>query len=243
MSTAYRKTTVQGKTLNNRTAALYYQAVKIFHIIGGKGAVYINQGSYNSGVDASGNTHNGGGAIDTSLEVKTAKNYQLWQKAMRMVMFADWHRAARKGVWPTHNHGIAIGDVEASVAAQKQIVDYFKRLNGLANHAPDPTWRPDVLFKPSYPLGRVSLSGVLSQAKKPLAIKNVTQDVRQVQRALSLKTGVALKVDGIFGAKTQTIYKRWELEIWPAAQREYANGYPDAFTLPLLGAGIFNVDK
>ncbi|AXB44704.1 peptidoglycan-binding domain-containing protein [Amycolatopsis albispora] len=125
------KTTVDGQTLNKRTADMIEAAEK-------KAGVNftITQGSYNAGgVGASGGTHDGGGAVDIS--VKNLSNVDAAVKALREVGFAAWHRTPSQGDWVAHIHGIAISDTDMSPQAQAQAGDYYLGRNGLANHGKD----------------------------------------------------------------------------------------------------------
>jgi hypothetical protein len=97
----------------------------------------ILQGSYHKTTTASAGTHDGGGAVDLTPYQADRK-----QHALRAVGFAAWHRYPIPGVWPEHVHAIAIGDKQLSPAAAAQVHDYYHHLNGLADHAPDPTWHP-----------------------------------------------------------------------------------------------------
>ena len=57
-----KRTTVDGKTLNQRTADMLamwqFNSLRDFYVV---------QGSYNTGVSASAGTHDGGGAVDLSV--------------------------------------------------------------------------------------------------------------------------------------------------------------------------------
>jgi hypothetical protein len=239
MGGAYTRIRMEGVTLNARSWAYVKQVRVIYGIIGGTGEVRIAQGSYNKGVTQSAGTHDGGGAIDFTLTKGTSTNYAKLQKAARMCMGAAWWRKPlyRNGklVWSHHVHVEIIGDKEMSLAGRKQVQDYYAGLDGLASHARDRSWRPAHLFPMSYPMPRVDLSNVVKQSK---AVKKVAiADVRRVQLALNLKTGSTLTADGIYGAKTKAVYKRWESSFTGAT----ADGIPGPFTLWLLGAGRFNV--
>ena len=124
------KTTMDGKTVNTRTAAMVKAAEKKGHI-----NIVLTQGEYNpGGVGQSAGTHDGGGAIDIS--VNNLKNRTAAVKALRQVGFAAWERTPAQGFDP-HIHAVAISDTDMAPGAQAQIGDYFKGLNGLASHAKD----------------------------------------------------------------------------------------------------------
>jgi hypothetical protein len=139
---AYDRRTFRGVTLNERTIAMIKTAER------GLGfALGLTQGSYNAGgVSASGGTHDGGGAVDFSVSSYPMKKRLRVQHAMRRVGFADWDRPALVNEWPTHNHGIAIGDKEVAPEAWLQVQDYYAHGNGLypyVGHDDVYPWRPD----------------------------------------------------------------------------------------------------
>lgn len=127
MAKAYARRVFRGVTLNERTIAMILTVEKRLGF-----ALGLTQGSYNAGgVSASGGTHDGGGAVDFSVVLMGHKKQMKVMRACRDVGFADWHRPALAGEWPTHNHGIAIGDHELSAAAAAQVPDYRNLGNGL----------------------------------------------------------------------------------------------------------------
>ena len=122
------KTSMDGEPVNRRTAAMIEAAEKR----AGE-SFTLTQGSY-GGVDQSGGTHDGGGAVDISVRGLSADEAV---KALRQVGFAAWHRTPEQGDWAAHIHAIAISDTDMSPEAQQQVGDYFEGRNGLANGAPD----------------------------------------------------------------------------------------------------------
>lgn len=125
------KTTMDGKTINKRTAAMIKAAEKK----SGQNIV-LTQGSYNpGGVGASGGTHDGGGVVDIS--VTNLSNKTAVVNALRQVGFAAWYRSPDQGNWAAHIHAVAISDTDMSPQAQAQVGDYFLGRNGLANHGKD----------------------------------------------------------------------------------------------------------
>ncbi|MBK1787713.1 peptidoglycan-binding domain-containing protein [Prauserella cavernicola] len=125
------KTTMDGKTVNTRTADM----VKAAERRSGEDFT-VTQGSYNAGgVGASGGTHDGGGAVD--LSVRGLSDTDAAVKALREVGFAAWHRTESQGDWAAHIHAIAISDTDMSPEAQAQAGDYFEGRNGLANNGKD----------------------------------------------------------------------------------------------------------
>lgn len=96
------------------------------------GVVTLSQGSFSTGVAASGGTHDGGGVVDLSAYDAARKVVVL-----RELGFAAWHRIPSQGPWPEHVHAVLIGDTLLSPAARAQVTDYLAGRNGLASHAPD----------------------------------------------------------------------------------------------------------
>jgi len=229
-----------GQVLNRRSLALHNQAITVFHVLGGKSTPRIAQGSYTTGVSASGNTHKGGGAEDTTLP-STASNGQwmLWQKAQRFCGGAAFNRPELvrdgKRIWGHHNHCGWLGDKQASPELVSQFRDYYAHRDGLADHAPDNTWHPSHIFVPRYPLGVIDLSNVVAEANKTRGFKSLP-GVKQFQKALNVKIGADLTVDGIYGRKTKIAVAHWENVVGGNG-----DGIPGEFSSVLLGAGFFNV--
>lgn len=242
MTGPYDRINYRGHVLNRRTIALYEQSEHIYQMIGGTGGYDLLQGSYNTSVSASGNTHAGGGAVDTEPTVQTAKNWSLVLKAQRLCMFADWDRPTLyqngKLVWDHHNHGILIGDAEMSQQAAYQIRNYHLGQDGLADNGADAKsmFRPPVIFTPLYPLGLVDLSNIVAQFHRTRGW-TALPGVKRIQSALNVKLGALLPTDGLFGPKTKAAYLHFEQFLQGSA----ADGVPGEFTLTMLGAGRFNV--
>lgn len=123
------RTTMDGEPLNQRTADMIEAAQQRAGV-----DVTITQGSY-GGVDQSGGTHDGGGAVD--LSVRDLADPDAVVKALREVGFAAWHRTADQGDWAAHIHAIAVSDTDMSPEAQAQAGDYYEGRNGLADNGPD----------------------------------------------------------------------------------------------------------
>lgn len=223
--------------LNRRTRAYYFQAIDVFHTIGGTGGIKLMQGSYHPGYGPSGGTHDGGGAGDTEPEIATAKNWELWEKAQRMCMFASFDRPYLAGEWDHHNHAGLLGDKEASGALISQYNDYHVGRDGLKDHSFEPAtkYRPPVIFNPIYPIRNVDLSNMIEEANRSKGW-TVHSGVKRIQSALNVKMNAGLHVDGLFGTRTKTMYARWERGIGGNG-----DGVPGRFSLVLLGAGRFNV--
>lgn len=134
MVSAYDLVTHGGKTVDRLTHEALLEVERRLGY-----PLALTQGSYNAGgVSASAGTHDGGGVVDLGPSDWVNRVTQL-----RAVGFAAWHRTALTGVWPEHIHAVLIGNLKLSTAAKAQVDDYYKGLNGLSNHAPDPFPRPN----------------------------------------------------------------------------------------------------
>ena len=60
--------------------------------------------------------------------------------------------------------------------------------------------------------------------------------VRHLQRALNVKSGTHLLVDGVFGPKTKAAYARYEVQVGGNG-----DGVPGRHSVTLLGASRFTV--
>lgn len=236
MAKAYDRIWVQGVVLNRRTHAAYQQANRFLTEFHNVNMPQLMQGSYNTTVSQSAGTHNGGGAIDTRY---IGKKNKVVISVCREVGFAIWYRPelwiGGQKEWDDHNHGILIGDREMSDGARKQVQDYFAGLNGLASHARDPFPRPNPIPRFIFPLGSVDLSNVRKEAMKTRGW-NSYQGVKLVQRALNVKSGTDLPVDGIFGPRTRKAFGRYEIQVGGDG-----DGIPGEFALSHLGLSRFNV--
>lgn len=138
----YDKVNVGGFTLDRYTYRMLREADRRFHKRTGKHFI-IAQGSYNKGgVDASAGTHDGP-AVDLAAAHLEPRERRIQTWCMRSVGFGDWGR--KPPIFPYHDHGIPFGNPNVarySPLAASQLRDYDRGLNGLANHAPDPTPRP-----------------------------------------------------------------------------------------------------
>ncbi len=146
----YTRVTVEGQTISQRTYGMLEVAQALY---GGAGnLLWVTQGSYSDGVDASFGTHAGGGAVDLSIRHPQTGEF-LYDETGRMVQalrqagFAAWYRTPNQGFTP-HIHAIAIGDGELSEAARAQLTGeqgYFRGRNGLPQPevaGPDPHGGP-----------------------------------------------------------------------------------------------------
>src|SRR5690349_16423077 len=129
-----KRTTVDGKTLNERTARML--ALWQFNSLTD---FYVVQGSYNKGgVPASAGTHDGGGALDISVYGMDLAEQKRHVKQGRLAGFMAYHRVALPGVWNPHIHAGALGDPEASSGLRTQFAQYRAGQDALADHKPDP---------------------------------------------------------------------------------------------------------
>lgn len=125
--------TYRGVKVNTRTRAMLLEAERLL-----SRQLVLTQGSYNPGGDpTSAGTHDGGGALDISVDGMSATLRTNVAMALRRVGFAAWVRNPSQGNWPYHIHAIAVSDTDQSSPAQHQAGDYYLGLNGLANRGPD----------------------------------------------------------------------------------------------------------
>jgi hypothetical protein len=207
-----KRVTVDGKTLNARTAKMLRRAEAIL----GEN-LYVLQGSYNAGgVSASAGTHDGGGALDVS----PTSNPNRVVLALRKAGFAAWHRLPSQGPWTEHIHAIAIGDPEMSSGAATQVREYYSGQNGLATHLPDDGPRLDPIPEWPVKLPAVSLKSVQRQFQSDTPKK--LNGVKRVQEVLNYRLGLAIPEDGVAGPVTRSAYKQWEQHL----------GVQDPDTLP-----------
>ncbi|WP_091674710.1 peptidoglycan-binding domain-containing protein [Amycolatopsis marina] len=127
------RVTYHGRTMNTRTKAMLVEAERLL----GR-QLSVTQGSYNpGGVGGSAGTHDGGGALDLSVQGMTSGTRTDVVRKLRNVGFAAWLRTPAQGNWAYHIHAIAVNDPDQSSAAQHQAGDYYLGYNGLANRARD----------------------------------------------------------------------------------------------------------
>ncbi|MFI5836672.1 peptidoglycan-binding protein [Micromonospora sp. NPDC051300] len=124
--------TLRGVQVNTRTKAMLLEAERLL----GR-QLGITQGSYNSGVDASAGTHDGGGVLDLSVSGLSSATRTDVLRRLRTVGFAAWLRTPTQGDWGYHIHAVALADTDQSTGAQNQAGDYYLGRNGLANRGPD----------------------------------------------------------------------------------------------------------
>jgi hypothetical protein len=104
--------------------------------------VIITQGSYNTSVSASGQTHAGSGALDMHFDPKTSDQIVL---AMRQTGFACWRRF-KNSSWPDHIHGELLNDPHASDEAKTQWAAYRRGEDALGGADLGPRLDPIPIF-------------------------------------------------------------------------------------------------
>ncbi len=137
----YTRVKVNGQTINTRTLWMLQQVATLYH---GRGSpLNVIQGSYTNALAASFGTHAGGGAVDISVRVALTSSMVLSETeqldlvhALREAGFAAWLRLPTDLKPPVtlHIHAIAIGDVELSEAARRQLdgpEGYFRGEDGI----------------------------------------------------------------------------------------------------------------
>lgn len=98
----------------------------------------IFQGCYSGAVEASGGTHDLGGALDTE------KLDDAGTIIARECGTTSWQRGDPEDPYfDDHNHWIWIGCPDLSWAAEDQVADYKNGRDGLAQNGPDKSPRPD----------------------------------------------------------------------------------------------------
>src|SRR6478735_293648 len=194
---AMKRTTVDGKTLNQRTADML--ALWQFNCLQD---FYVVQGSYNKGgVSQSAGTHDGGGALDISVYGWSYAHKRWVEKQGRLAGFAAYYRETIPGLWTEHIHAIAVGDPELSSGARNQVRNYYDGDNALASHRPDTGAQVTKKVYPNVVLKKVSLLGLKRQFAKKKPTKSAS--VARVQWVLNEKTNAKLIADGVAGPKTK----------------------------------------
>lgn len=107
----------------------------------------VTQGSYQSTVEASAGTHDGGGAVDLRWsDVLDDGVLALRQRGM----FASRRRPS-EGPWVEHVHGVVVDHPLLSASAARQVAAYRRGRNGLANDGPDRGPRITPIPRPVWP--------------------------------------------------------------------------------------------
>ena len=126
------RVTWRGVTLDERTRDMLVEAEKI------AGIKFVpTQGSYSDRVDASANTHAGGGAADGSDTGHDKAKRDKVVASLRRVGFAAWWRTSPP-FSNSHYHAIAIGCPDLSASASRQVEEWKNGGDGLVGAQPDP---------------------------------------------------------------------------------------------------------
>lgn len=193
----------------------------------------IMQGPFSTAVSQSGNTHAGSGAVDTGRGLGATWTQTAW--AGRLAGFFASHRTPAQGPWGDHVHAVQLGNTHLSPAAATQVRNYREFDDaGLVGDDRDLMRDVDPLLPFRYPLGKVDLDNVREEFKKTKGWV-ARPGVKHVQRALNLKTGSMLPVDGIAGPRT-----RRRLGFWEEQNGGNGDGIPGPL-LWLLGASQFEL--
>lgn len=150
----------------------------------------VLQGSYSTGVEASGGTHDGGGVVDLDTGGLSPARALEWVAALRGAGYAAWWRTRAYG-WAgvPHIHAVRVRCADLAPAAVRQVEAYRAGRNGLADGGRDPHPRPVVdAHYPGRPVGPGS---------------GDTAAVMTLQRHLGLT------VDGVFGPKTAAAVREY----------------------------------
>lgn len=225
---AYGRVTFRGRAFDRMTAA----GVEHWEYLLGR-KLNVVQGPFSTAVGASAGTHAGSGAVDADHEDGMDPGEVQW--AGRLAGWAVWFRPAIPDLWGAHYHGIQLGNLRISDDARKQVQDYYAHLDGLRSHRPDSSKHPNPIVRFSYPLGVVDLGNVRVEAQKTSGHKALT-GVRHIQRALNLKTGTELTVDGIYGKQTRQAAKRFEVQVGGDG-----DGVLGGYAAKLLGAARYRL--
>ena len=141
----YKRTTWRGHTFDNRTlsALKYAERGYLRKAPKRRDPFRIGQGSYSDGSLSAG-THRLGAAVDIMFAGLTKKQQAGVVKWLKRAGFAAWARTGPGWEGNEHAHAILRGHRREYVSAEAaaQVVDYDNRRDGLANHAPDKSWRP-----------------------------------------------------------------------------------------------------
>ena len=126
--------------------ALTIACIERAELIGGH-EFAVTQGSYQSGrgdVNSAG-THDLGGVVDLRW-----CGHINCIRALRIAGMAAWHRTPAQGPWVDHIHAVVVGHPHLALSAERQVVAYLTRRNGLRgdgdddgpwlNPIPEPVW-------------------------------------------------------------------------------------------------------
>lgn len=122
----------RGGNFDQRSIDMLTEAERISGI-----PIVVTQGAYASGkVAASAGTHDGGGAVDLSVDGLTRDQIGRLLLGGRIVGWALWERTPEQG-FGRHLHGIAVGCPDLSSGAEYQVSEYLAGRNGLVGRGAD----------------------------------------------------------------------------------------------------------
>jgi len=136
------KVVFRGVTLDDRSVLMIQWAERKANFI-----FKIAQGSYSTGVAASAGTHDGGGAVDFSVNLMLPAKRNKMLNALKDAGFAAWYRTKADGFSSAHVHAVAIGCVDLAPLAKFQVTAFDKNQTGLKGNAADVTYRPNPRVK------------------------------------------------------------------------------------------------
>lgn len=171
----------------------------------------VSQGSYNTSVSASADTHSGGGVLD--LRQYSMSLDDLLEEAGA----ASFVRLPADG-FTYHTHMILIGCPHLPDSAKRQVEQWKAGRNALRSNLPDRdttrpttirTWQQGVVWMQTQlsPIPRISYSATMVGVMSG----KFSGNVRIVQDLLRRNGGLyKYPVDGIWGPRTKEAYKRYQ---------------------------------
>lgn len=139
---AYEVVSYQGHKVDRRTRSALRYCQKRFRRATGR-RFELAQGSYNAGgVAASAGTHDLGGVVDIRVSTLTTHQSNYVLSLLKQTGFAAWARPNTPGLWGPHIHAVLIGHRVMAPLAVDQVSDFDAGRDGLAQHRPDPSYRP-----------------------------------------------------------------------------------------------------
>lgn len=229
-----QKTSWRGHRFNRRSVAALNEVERRLGY-----ELHISQGSYNTSVSASANTHAGGGAVDCVGRGDWAHEVRV----MREVGWVAWHRT-RPTFSSEHIHAILRGDPDMHEQARDQVREWEINGDGLVGSSPDTGPRIEIpVFPlrilpppPGVPAAR-QLPGIDLSSAQAAFVRGMAgppaRSVKRIQRALNAKLGTSLQVDGLAGDITKRAYRAWQESLGFGGSD--ASGIPGKTSLTILG--------
>ena len=233
--------------LNRRSVCMLKQAQQ-----DGDFKLGLVQGSFNPCpnpccVEASKNTHDGGGVFDASVKGLTQFQIDHRVHSLRLAGWAAWHRTFS----PQHIHAVAVGDRQLSNAAAGQVTAYKNKKDGLAGNGDDPDDRVDPKFFSDSFLARyvttapnifadASILAFVSlrfqSTREQFTSDRSGKHIKLVQQALKELDLYPFIVDSEWGPKTHEGYRDWRRQLGVAS----ATGVVRRASLEELGRSSAN---